>query len=187
MYHIAAAVDGFGPWSTFKTVNVDGAESVPHPCVTVSLSRGSDTHRPSHAISSSQRARLKAATARRVGRCMTRQYVLTRHADQGSLALQLMCVRKHLSMQARARYKSTERAGHCAGTRNVLKAAAQAGVPRLVHVSTEAVLVKGDTPISDADESTPVPDDPGFYAPYSKSKAMAERLVLVSRRSGNHG
>ena len=70
--------------------------------------------------------------------------------------------------------------GNCAGTRNVLKAAAMAGVPRLVHVSTEAVLVKGDLPISDADESTPVPDDPGFYAPYSKSKAMAERLVLVS-------
>jgi hypothetical protein len=61
-----------------------------------------------------------------------------------------------------------------------------AGVPRLVHVSTEAVLVKGDLPISDADESTPVPDDPGFYAPYSKSKAMAERLVLVSWSHG-HG
>ena len=76
---------------------------------------------------------------------------------------------------------------HCCaaiGTRNVLKAAAKAGVPRLVHVSTEAVLVKGDAPISDADESTPVPDDPGFYAPYSKSKAMAERLVLVRRPHG---
>ena len=66
----------------------------------------------------------------------------------------------------------------------MLKAAELAKVPRLVHMSTEQVLVKGDTPIVDADESTPVPDDPGFYAPYSKSKAIAERLVLVRGRSG---
>ena len=71
-----------------------------------------------------------------------------------------------------------------AGTRNVLKAAEKAKVPRLVHMSSEAVLVKSDTPIVDADESTPVPDDPGFYAPYSKSKAMAERLVLVRQNLG---
>ena len=72
----------------------------------------------------------------------------------------------------------------CAGTRNVLKAAEKAKVPRLVHMSSEAVLVKNDTPIVDADETTPVPDDPGFYAPYSKSKAMAERLVLVCDGQG---
>lgn len=63
----------------------------------------------------------------------------------------------------------------------MLKAAEMAKVPRVVHMSTEAVLVKNDIPIVDADETTPVPDDPGFYAPYSKSKAMAERLVLVRR------
>jgi len=61
----------------------------------------------------------------------------------------------------------------------VLKAAAKAKVPRLVHMSSEAVLVHGDEPIVDADETTPLPNDPGFYAPYSKSKAMAERLVVV--------
>lgn len=27
VYHIAAAVEGFGPWSTFKTTTVDGAAS----------------------------------------------------------------------------------------------------------------------------------------------------------------
>ena len=64
----------------------------------------------------------------------------------------------------------------------MLKAAAKAKVPRLVHMSSEAVLVKGDMEIVDADESTPLPDDPGFYAPYSKSKAMAERLVVVSKQ-----
>ena len=69
------------------------------------------------------------------------------------------------------------------GTRNVLKAAAKAKVPRLVHMSSEAVLVNGDAPIVDADETEPLPNDPGFYAPYSKSKAMAERLVVVRTRS----
>ena len=72
-----------------------------------------------------------------------------------------------------------------AGTRNVLKAAAKAKVPRLVHMSSEAVLVHGDEPIVDADETTPLPNDPGFYAPYSKSKAMAERLVVVSADSAH--
>ena len=71
----------------------------------------------------------------------------------------------------------------CTGTRNVLKAAAKAKVPRFVHMSSEAVLVHGDEPIVDADETVPLPNDPGFYAPYSKSKAMAERLVVVSVRT----
>ena len=30
VYHIAAAVDGFGPWSTFKTSTVDGAAFLRH-------------------------------------------------------------------------------------------------------------------------------------------------------------
>ena len=28
MYHIAAAVEAFGPWSIFKSTNVDGEHSV---------------------------------------------------------------------------------------------------------------------------------------------------------------
>ena len=30
VYHIAAAVEGFGPWSTFKTTTVDGTTLLSH-------------------------------------------------------------------------------------------------------------------------------------------------------------
>ena len=51
-----------------------------------------------------------------------------------------------------------------AGTRAVLQAARSAGVPRLVLVSTEQVVL-GDRPLVDADESWPYPERwPGPYA-----------------------
>ena len=70
----------------------------------------------------------------------------------------------------------------CAGTQNILQAARQAGVKRVVYISTEALLCHGANPIVNADETTPVPENTGFYAPYSRSKAIAEKAVLVSCR-----
>jgi nucleoside-diphosphate-sugar epimerase len=61
------------------------------------------------------------------------------------------------------------------GTRNVVRGCAAAGVRRLVHVSTEAVLIAGD-PLVDVDETAPRRTD--SKAPYSRSKAMAEEVVL---------
>lgn len=60
------------------------------------------------------------------------------------------------------------------GTANVLTAAKQAKVLRLVHIGTEAVLVGGG-PIVRVDETRPLPKQslPGYPA----SKAAAERLV----------
>lgn len=61
------------------------------------------------------------------------------------------------------------------GTRNVMTAARRAGVRRVVHVSTEAVLAGGQ-PIVDADEQAPYPARPaGLYA---ASKQAAERAAL---------
>lgn len=63
------------------------------------------------------------------------------------------------------------------GTENVLEAARTAGVDRLVHTSTEAVLADGD-PLRDVDETVPYPDDHVGY--YPETKAMAERRVLAA-------
>lgn len=67
------------------------------------------------------------------------------------------------------------------GTENVVAAARAAKVPRLVHVSTEAVLADGAA-IVDADEARPLPEEPiGFYP---RSKGMAERRVLSANGAG---
>ena len=62
------------------------------------------------------------------------------------------------------------------GTRNVVEACESAGVRRLVHVSTEAVLIAGE-PLVNVDETAP--RRPDSKAPYPRSKAMAEELVLA--------
>ncbi len=67
------------------------------------------------------------------------------------------------------------------GTANVLRACADAGVSRFVHVGTEAALMAGQ-PLIDVDETAPLrPDSPALY---SSSKARAERLVVGANRAG---
>jgi nucleoside-diphosphate-sugar epimerase len=63
------------------------------------------------------------------------------------------------------------------GTDNVLHAAQAHGVPRFVHVSTEAVLV-GGPPIVRADESWPRPRRP--LGLYPVTKGQAEECVLAA-------
>ena len=63
------------------------------------------------------------------------------------------------------------------GTENVLEASLAAGVRRLVHVSTEAVLVGGG-PIVDAVETRPLPSYP--LGLYPLTKGWAERQVLAA-------
>lgn len=64
-----------------------------------------------------------------------------------------------------------------AGTKAVIAAAQQSGVTRLVHVSSDAVLAGNLTVLHNADEATPL-RVPTFYAPYTRSKQLAEQLVL---------
>ncbi len=67
--------------------------------------------------------------------------------------------------------------GNVQGTENVLSACAEAGVRRLVHVSTEAVLFAGK-PLVQVDESAPLqPDSPALY---SATKARAEQAVIAA-------
>lgn len=61
------------------------------------------------------------------------------------------------------------------GTRSVLVAARAAGVPRLVHVSSEAVLADG-RPLVRVDEAYPRPARP--VGLYPLTKGLAEDLVL---------
>lgn len=67
------------------------------------------------------------------------------------------------------------------GTENVISAAREAGVDRLVHTSTEAVLADGG-PLRDVAESAPYPDEHVGY--YPETKAMAEHLVLAADGEG---
>lgn len=67
------------------------------------------------------------------------------------------------------------------GTVAILKLAQEAGIPRFVHVSTEAVLADGH-PIVRADEMTPYPAHPA--GPYPISKGEAERAVVAANRDG---
>lgn len=62
------------------------------------------------------------------------------------------------------------------GTRNVVRGSAAAGVRRVVHVSTEAVLIAGD-PLVGVDETAPRRTD--SKAHYSRSKGLAEEAVLA--------
>src|SRR5437588_80796 len=71
--------------------------------------------------------------------------------------------------------------GNVTGTRNVLDACAREGVRRLVHVSTEAVLLAGQ-PLVNVDETAPLrPDSPALY---SATKARAERAVVEANGNG---
>lgn len=67
------------------------------------------------------------------------------------------------------------------GTKNVIQAARDAGVPRLVHVSTEALL-GGDKPIVNADETWPYPKKPAGL--YPLTKGQAERAVIEANGDG---
>lgn len=71
--------------------------------------------------------------------------------------------------------------GNVQGTGNVLRACAQAGVRRFVHVGTEAALLAGE-PLVEVDETAPLrPDSPALY---SATKARAEELVLGAAADG---
>lgn len=67
------------------------------------------------------------------------------------------------------------------GTRNVYEAARTAGVERMLHLSTEAVLLSG-APLHDADETNAMPEVPA--GAYSATKGHAERIALSHCRDG---
>ncbi|MFZ5570681.1 MAG: NAD-dependent epimerase/dehydratase family protein [Thermodesulfobacteriota bacterium] len=67
------------------------------------------------------------------------------------------------------------------GTRNLLAACKQQGVPRLIHTSSPSVVFDGRD-MEGVDESVPYPEK--FHTPYTETKAMAEREVLAAARDG---
>ena len=67
------------------------------------------------------------------------------------------------------------------GTRRVVAACRRAGVRRLVHVGTEAALLRGQ-PLVSADERAPLAFDSA--APYAATKAGAEAAVIEANGDG---
>ena len=74
-----------------------------------------------------------------------------------------------------------QRATNVDGTRQVLDAAQRAGIARVVHISSESVLLDG-RPLVNVTEAQPYPRHPA--GSYSASKAAAERLALAASRPG---
>ncbi len=72
-------------------------------------------------------------------------------------------------------------AANVTGTGNVLAAASEAKVRKLVHVSTEAVLIDGSDVVQ-VTESRPVPEQ--TFEGYPSTKAEAERLVSAANAAG---
>ncbi len=71
--------------------------------------------------------------------------------------------------------------GNVIGTQNALRACADAGVRRFVHVGTEAALMAGRALVN-VDETAPLrPDSPALY---SATKARAEQAVRAANREG---
>lgn len=67
------------------------------------------------------------------------------------------------------------------GTDRVLAAAREAGAARFLHMSTEAVLWRGQD-LVDVDETAPYPAKTPFL--YAETKAESERRVLAANASG---
>jgi len=63
------------------------------------------------------------------------------------------------------------------GTENVIKACQEEGVTKLIYTSSPSAVF-GKSDLLGVDESTPYPEE--FLAPYGKTKAMAEKMVLKS-------
>jgi nucleoside-diphosphate-sugar epimerase len=64
------------------------------------------------------------------------------------------------------------------GTRNLLNAAAEAGVERFVYTSSPSATFDGSDAENATEEDCPYPDH--FAADYPESKAIAERMVLAA-------
>lgn len=85
----------------------------------------------------------------------------------------------HLWAPDRALYDRVNRQG----TAELLRAAAAAGVRRVVHCSTEAVLLPRH-PNGTAIDGTTLPPLSDMPGPYTRSKHRAEELALIAARGG---
>ncbi len=65
------------------------------------------------------------------------------------------------------------------GTRRMVEAASRAGVRRVVHLSTEAVLVDG-RPLVGVDETRPLPHPEDVRPGYPRSKNLAEAAAVAA-------
>ncbi|MGN9837807.1 NAD-dependent epimerase/dehydratase family protein [Nonomuraea sp. H19] len=127
-----------------------------------------------HEVRALARSEAAAATVEALGALAVRGDV------QDVAALRAAAAGSEIAFHAAARTsRGGDRAAFWAdnveGTANVVRAAGEAGVRRLVHVGTEAALMDGQ-PLVRVDETAPL--RPDSRANYSASKAAAERLVL---------
>src|SRR5450755_645697 len=144
-----------------------------------------------------------------VGGAATRRLVADGHriramsrsssSDQKIRALGAEPVRSDLDTVIAADVRGAEIVIHCAafveqwgpldvwdrinvlGTRRMLAAAHQAGARRLIHIGTEAALVRGQH-LRGVDETAPLAFDSPY--PYCRTKALAEQAVRDDNRAG---
>lgn len=79
-------------------------------------------------------------------------------------------------------HKDDFHAVNCRGTEVVISAARERGVTRFLHCSTESILFRSSPAGGDVEDTLLTADDmPG---PYTRSKLLAERLVMEAAASG---
>lgn len=136
--------------------------------------------RDGHTVRALARSETSAATVRGLGA----QAVSGDMADVASLRSAAQGCELAFHSAARTTRGGTKdqfRADNVEGTANVLRACREAGVRRVVHVSSEAALMAGQA-LVDVDENAPLrPDSP---AAYPATKAEAEKLVLDANTDG---
>jgi nucleoside-diphosphate-sugar epimerase len=66
------------------------------------------------------------------------------------------------------------------GTANLIKAAKAAGVKKIIHISTESVLFKGQD-LVEVDETHPYPAHSPFH--YSETKKLAEQMMVKAHEN----
>ena len=125
------------------------------------------------------RSDVAAATVTRLGAMGVRGDLLDRDALRDGMGGCDYVV--HSAADLSTTPSEQQRKANVDGTVNVLEAAREAGVPRVVHVSTEAVLADGK-PLANVDETAPIPAR--HAGPYSATKAAAERAALSQNRDG---
>jgi len=86
----------------------------------------------------------------------------------------------HLWLRDRGEFDRVNRRG----TEAVLGAAAEEGVARVVHCSTESILLGERRSGRPIDESVPPPGLAEMPGPYTRSKHLAERAALEAARRG---
>lgn len=108
--------------------------------------------------------------------------------DAGRVDAAMVSVRRVYHLAGIAKLWSPDRRDfdriNATGTATVMRVAAARGVARVVHCSTEAILLPRHRDAGAPIDETAQPDVSDMAGPYTRSKLAAEQTVLTAVRSG---